>query len=90
MESAVPSLSSLSLGLCKLCSLEQLMFLSRGCIWDQGKIQLKNYAFSVTLIGKIFCVHNLLPTEPFLDYFRSSRNRFYYVLSCGYFAVLQN
>jgi len=64
MQSGVPSQSDLCFGLCRLRSPEQLVALSHGCVLDQGKIQLKQYAFSITVIGTIFCVHTFSPPDP--------------------------
>lgn len=72
----------------KAFGLEQLMFLSGGCIFDQGKIQLKNYTFGVTLIRTVFCGHTFSPPNPSC-FILGHPNMSYHVLSCGYFAALQ-
>lgn len=63
MELVVPSWSDLCFRLCKLHSLEQLNFLSRGCIWPRCNTAEK-LCFSCYFNHNNYWCRYLLPTKP--------------------------
>lgn len=88
MELVVPSWSDLCFRFCELHSLEQLTYLSLGCIWPRYNTA-ENLCFECYFNPNSFWCRHLLPIKPFLVHFRSPRIMVYNVLCCGYFVVLQ-